>query len=130
MNIYTVFKKAFSTQLKEYEHHLHDYILLLGTLSGIMCITLGLSMFLFLRVMPVSPVYSALGVLWAFFGTVTLAGVFLFRAGKKRSSAAVFILSGVSGMFLGAGFLLGAGLSVFTGMLVIKDILDNRKRRK
>lgn len=130
MTVRHIMRNAFSTQFKEYRHHPHDYIILLGTLSGVMCVTLGISMSLFLSVLKLPPAYAALGLFWAFFGMFTLWGVLVFRAGKREKSAAIFIVSGAAGMLLGSGFFLGAALSVFTGGLVVRDMYGSRKKKK
>ncbi len=130
MRLKKILEHAFSTQFREYEHHTRDYVYLLGSISGIMCITLGLSMSLFSSTIAAFFPFLVLGLVWVFFGTMTLAGVSLFRSGKKKQGAIVLLSSGLMGLPFGVGFFLGSALAAFSGGLAIKDIHDKRKRKK
>lgn len=129
MKLKEILENAFSTQIAEYKHNTRDYVTLLGSISGILCITTGITLFLMLSVAGLSIAYIALGLIWASFGAMTLAGVSIFHV-RKKQGALVILMSGVMGMPFGCGFFLGSALAVFAGALAIKDMLDKRKRRK
>ncbi len=130
MRLKKILENAFSTQFKEYEHHTSDYVYLLGSVSGIMCITLGLTMALFSIAIAAFVPFVVLGLIWFFFGAMTLAGVYFFQIGKKKQGAFIMISSGLMGMPFGVGFFLGSALAVFSGALALKVVLDKRKRKK
>lgn len=130
MHLKKILENAFSTQFKEYEHHTSDYVYLLGSVSGIMCITLGLTMALFSSAVSAFVPFIVLGFIWFFFGVMTLAGVYFFQTGKKKQGAFIMISSGLMGMPFGVGFFLGSALAVFSGALALKVVLDKGKRKK